>query len=267
MVGQLHMTQPKPSEQYLYLERPHRKKEVAFLMSMKMIFESSPKCFFWTLTPAWPMGDNAFARAVNRFCKKWQNHMREAHGLEKAGGHGDFEAIRVFEPFKSGFLQCHFVCNQRLPVREVRRIAEGTGIGIVDVRVCNPGVAGYLCKYLRKEHALNGIRTWAKWGNWQHVQINNIEVDSFESRLMKWCRIEAAYELRSTMSMTTGQINRVFIKKSKSQAFVDARVLFNNKMVQWLKNRPVKMLVERDGQFFNENKVDMCQRICSSRVY
>lgn len=213
--------------------------EVAFLMSMKMIFESAKRCYFWTWTPAWAMGDNAFARSVNRLCIKWVKHGRA----------DDFMALRVFEPFKSGYLHCHFVTNKRIGVREMRRLAEGTGIGRIDVRVCNTGVADYLCKYLRKDHVLPGLRTWAKWGKWEHAKVNNIEIDSRETRLMKWCRIQAAHELRSTMSMTTGQIYKTWVKKPKAQAWVDARVLFNVEMVKDLKDRRPTMLFPRDHPY------------------
>jgi len=240
---------------YLYLERPHRKVEVAFLMSMKMIFESSKKCYFWTLTPAWAMGDNRFARAVEKFCTNWRNHMYLKHGLERPSWGADFMAMRVFEPFKSGYLHCHFVCNKRLPVREIRRICEGTGIGRVDVKRCNPGVADYLCKYLRKEHGLPGRRrAGAKWGEgWQHVKVANVEVDSHESRLMKWCRMQTDHETRLTFSMTTGEIFRTHVKKSRHQAWVDARVMFAREMVKHLKNRHPRLLVlHEDGRYYEQ---------------
>jgi len=239
--------------QYLHLERPHRKKEIAFLMSMKMVMDSAKRCYFWTLTPAWLMGDNRFSRAVEAFCTAWRNHMRDKHGLDKAGWGPGFKAIRVYEPFKSGFLHCHMVCNTRLPVREIRRIALGTGIGIVDVRRCNSGIADYLCKYLRKENALPGVRTWAKWGDWQHVQVNNVEVDSHEVRLMKWCRMQTDHETRRTMSMQTGEIFTTHVKKSRSQAWVDARVRFSLEMVRHLKNRHPRMLeLREDGQHYEK---------------
>jgi len=228
-------------DNYLALNRPHRKVEIAFLMSMKMIFESSKRCYFWTWTPAWAMGDNAFARAVNRLCIKWVKHGR-------ADG---FKAIRVFEPFKSGYLHCHFVTNTRIGVREMRRLAEGTGIGRIDVRVCNVGVADYLCKYLRKESMLPGLRTWAKWGKWQHAKVHNIEIDSHETRLMKWCRMQTDHETRCSFSMQTGEIFRHHVKKPKSQAWVDARVMFHKEMEKTLRDRRPTMLVERDGQYFS----------------
>jgi len=240
-------------DNYLHLERPHTKREVAFLMSMKMIFESSKRCYFWTLTPAWPMGDNRFVRAVHTFCFNWRNHMRDKHGLEKSGWGPGFMAMRVFEPFKSGFLHCHFVCNRRLPVREIRRIAEKTGIGRIDVKPCNPGVADYLCKYMRKEHVLPGIRTFAKWGDWEHVRINNVEVDSHEARLMKWCRMNCEHETRKTFSMQTGEIYTTYVKKNRHQAWIDARVMFAKEMVRHLKNRHPRMLhLHSDGRYYDE---------------
>lgn len=188
------------------------------------------------------MGDNAFARAVDRLNKKWNN----------VGRPENFMALRVFEPFKSGYLHCHFVTNCRIGVRQMRRLAEGTGIGRIDVRVCNVGVADYLCKYLRKDHVLPGLRTWAKWGNWQHVCVNNVEIDSRETRLMRWCRMMTEYETRVVMSMTTGEVFRHHVKKSKAQAWVDARVMFNRQMASILKDRAPRLLVERDGRFYDK---------------
>jgi len=228
---------------YLSLERPHRKVEVAFLMSMKMLYESSKNTYFWTLTPAWAMGDNAFSRVIRRVLRKW------AYRGYPVG----FRAIRVFEPFKSGYLHCHFVTNTRIGVREMRRICEGTGIGRIDVRRCNTGVADYLCKYLRKDNRLPGLRTWAKWGKWEHVRVNNVEIDSQETRLMKWCRMMTDHETRCTFSMQTGEIFRHHVKKPKSQAWVDARVMFNKEMVRFLKDRNPRMLTERDGRFWENN--------------
>jgi len=147
-------------------------------------------------------------------------------------------------------------------VRQMRRMAEGTGIGRIDVRKCNTGVADYLCKYLRKEHNLPGLRTWAKWGHWEHAKVNNIEIDSRETRLMKWCRIQVAHELRSHVSIHTGEIRKIWIKKSKSRAWVDARVLFNKEMIRDLKDNHPRMLEERDGRFWEipqKKRVDMCQ--------
>lgn len=237
---------------YLYLERPHRKVEVAFLMSMKMIFESSKKCYFWTLTPAWPMGDNRFARAVESFCNGFRNYMRDKLGQERSGWPPGFMAIRVFEPFKSGFLHCHFVCNMRLPAKMVWRIAAGTGIGRVDVKRCNPGVADYLCKYLRKEHALPGVRTWAKWGNWKHVLVGNIEVDSQETRLLKWCRTQVAYEKRVTTSLTTGEEYHTFVKKPRGKAWADARTLFYVKQEEFMRDRLPKLVhLHDDGRYYD----------------
>lgn len=238
-------------DNYLTLQRPHRKVEIAFLMSMKMIFESSPKCYFWTLTPAWAMGDNRFARAVNMFCRKFGTAMRDERGHEKAGWPPGFMAIRVFEPFKSGFLHCHFVCNMRLPAKMVWRIAAGTGIGRVDVKRCNPGVADYLCKYLRKEHVLPGLRTWAKWGNWQHAKVNNIVVDSQETRLLKWCRQMTEYETRRVFSMQTGEIFTHHIKQPRAKAWVDARTMFYREQTRYLKNRNPRMLkLGDDGRYY-----------------
>lgn len=243
-------------DNYLTLQRPHRKVEIAFLMSMKMIFESSPKCYFWTLTPAWPMGDNRFARAVNSFCTRFGTVMRDERGQEKTGWPPGFMAIRVFEPFKSGYLHCHFVCNMRLPAKMIWRIAAGTGIGRVDVKRCNTGVADYLCKYLRKEHVLPGLRTWAKWGNWQHVKVNNVEVDSQESRLLKWCRQMTEYETRRTFSMQTGEIFTHHVKQPKSKAWVDARTMFYREQTRFLRDRNARLLVldETTGRYYEKAK-------------
>lgn len=201
------------------------------------------------------MGDNRFARAVQAFCTKLRNGMYTERGQEKPGWPEGFMALRVFEPFQSGYLHCHFVCNLRLPAKWIWRIAEGTGIGRVDVKRCNVGVADYLCKYLRKEHVLPGLRTWAKWGNWEHVRVNNVEVDSQESRLLKWCRQQTQYETRRVMSMQTGEIFTHHVKKPKSKAWVDARTMFFREQERFMRNRNPRMLIlGEDGRYYEAAK-------------
>lgn len=237
---------------YLTLERPHRKVEIAFLMTCKMIFESSKRCYFWTLTPAWAQSDRCFARSVHRFTLKMQ------HRCGGAWPEG-FRAVRVFEPFKSGFLHCHFIANRRWPVQEIRRIAEGTGIGRIDVRVCNSGVADYLCKYLRKAAKLPNVRTWAKWGRWEHVRVGNVEVDSNETRVLKWCYKMEEYEAEKEFDPDTGRIHTVHRKKSASRRWVDARTRFATEMRNILRDRGPRLLTVDDTSHF---VVDTGQHMC-----
>ena len=147
------------------------KRRFAFLATFEAVWESAPQCYFWTFTPAVMMDDARFAAAWNKFNRRWQNTGRDSEG---------FKGLRVFEPFKSGFLHCHVVINQRVSVNFLRALALGTGLGRMNVRLAGEGDGAYLAKYMAKSQwkLAGGRRMWGKLGRWEHTKICNVEIDS-----------------------------------------------------------------------------------------
>lgn len=210
----------------LFLDRYHSKNELAFLWTFQEIIQSSSACYFWTLTPEEAMPDWRFALAVNRFCQRWQRYGNRP---------SSFKALRVFEPFKSGYLHCHFVVNDRYSVRALRRVAFGTGIGRIHVhpKKVTPALAIYLLKYIGKNRSKleGGLRSWAKWGpDWQHSKVCNIEVDSEETRHLKSCYVRARLTPLRRPHIVEHKDGRLTVKDSRhigrSETWVKARVLF-----------------------------------------
>lgn len=205
----------------LYLDRYHSKNEIAFLWNFQEVLHSAKHCYFWTLTPEGYMSDRLFALCVQRFIVRWKRW-----GQGKA-----FKALRIFEPFQSGFLHCHFVVNGRFSVKAMRRIAWRTGIGRIHVhpKPVTPLLGYYLCKYMGKNRAKlgKGLRTWAKWGQWQHTLVRNVEVESEDSRLFRDCY---QYAKREVTEYRNGRDEKEITMSIRSiphrQAWINAKVLF-----------------------------------------
>lgn len=150
------------------------KSEAAFRLSFRKLQEENRKLYFWTFTAEHVETDRRFASAFHLF---WDGRLRNRLPA-------DFAALRVFQHHegdgeRSGLLHAHMVCNARLPVTELRRLAYGTGIGqVMDVRRAKRGLEDYLCRYMARDGGLFGIRTWAKLGYWEHCRKTDIEVHS-----------------------------------------------------------------------------------------
>lgn len=172
--------------------RYHTKRETAFLMSFQAIWESSPRCYFWTFTPHCWMHDWQFAKAWNRFLIRWNKW-----------GYGEgFKGLRVFEPFQSGQLHSHAVINTRFAVDAMRRVAVGTGIGRIHVRRAYPHDAEYLAKYMFKLSGKlpDNIRAWDKIGTWRHTAIRNVEIKSTQAEMVRYAyNIVFSGEARQTV--------------------------------------------------------------------
>ncbi|MBI5769101.1 MAG: hypothetical protein HZA93_15010 [Verrucomicrobia bacterium] len=154
----------------MILDRLYSKRELAFYWCFEDIWNSAPRCYFWTFTPHCLMSDRQFAQAWNRYLTRWNGW-----GM----GEG-FKGLRVFEPFQSGRLHCHALINERFAVQAMRRVSAGTGIGRIHVRRAKPSDAHYLAKYMHKSQwkLPDGCRMWAKFGGWSHIPANRIEVQS-----------------------------------------------------------------------------------------
>jgi len=126
------------------------------------------------------MRDDEFKRSWAHF----QNRLRKTFGEGLCG-------LRVFERHfgggaRHGTLHCHCVLSHRIPVRVVRRLARGTGMGRMQVVACGEGSAEYLCKYLGKDIGLgSGLRRWARLGGWDAVKVGDIVDESATARLFR----------------------------------------------------------------------------------
>jgi len=191
-------------------------------MSFQEVWASGQRkkgCYFWTLTPEGHMSDRLFSVCINRFLVRF-----DRMGLKQ-----DFKAIRVYEPFQSGYLHCHFVCDKRLSVQMLRRVAWQTGIGRIHVRKAVSSDAGYLMKYLGKCRGKlgAGLRTWATWGDWSHTLVRNVEVTSPDTDLMRECYARARQEVRESRDNLTGEHQCYYVARIPSrQAYVNGRALF-----------------------------------------
>jgi len=212
----------------LVLDRYHTKNELAFLWSFQAIVQSSPRSYFWTLTPDGYMSDRLFAKSVKRFLDRWA----------RWGQPKGFKALRIYEPFQSGFLHCHFVTNVRLSIQALRRIAYQTGIGRIHVhpKPVTPALAHYMLKYMGKNRSAlgGGLRTWAKWGKWQHSLVRNVEVISDDSNLMRECYAKSLQEVYQNRDLHDEyRINMGIRRIPHRRAWVQSRVLFyKHKMEQ-----------------------------------
>jgi len=136
-----------------------------------------------------------------------------------------FMAIRVYEPFKSGYLHLHFVCNKRLPITIMRKMAKGTGIGRIHVRKAVSTDAGYLAKYLTKSSSQLGayVRSYACWGSgWQKTTQRSIEIISDDTKLFKECYKATSH----TLVRQEYESNYSWRKNLNKTRFIAAKILF-----------------------------------------
>jgi len=138
-------------------------------MSAKILFESSPKVYFWTFTWWDVHNDWDYPMMWNNFARKVKDMYPLACGVRvievSPGGHG---------------LHYHLLVNRRLSIQLISRIAKRYGIGRIGVIRCDYGAAVYLSKYLAKDEfrLFGGIRRWSTFGSWRGVHKNDIEISS-----------------------------------------------------------------------------------------
>lgn len=146
----------------------------AFRMSCEELFERNRKVFFWTFT--WP-------DAMPHWCysRSWE---RFIDCLRRRYTSNEFQALRVWEKHPQGHgLHVHMLCNERLGVNMVRRIAVHFGLGrVLHARRARHADSLYMSKYLSKDLGVTGLRMWAKIGKWQHCPKNELKFDSLTCR-------------------------------------------------------------------------------------
>jgi hypothetical protein len=158
------------------------KTQAAFLFSYDRLREISDRLYFWTFTGNTACTDLQFTHAWHLFLRRLnKNYYGELFGLRVFERHpGDGE--------RSGLLHCHCVVNLRLAIDVVKRLAVGSGIGrVMWVNESWDGLDGYLSKYLTKEHKLgHRIRSWAKFGYWDHCRVGSVVMESHEADLFRF---------------------------------------------------------------------------------
>jgi hypothetical protein len=162
------------------MKYPLTKSQAAFLFSFDRLQAISNQLYFWTFTASTSSHDWEFSHAWHYFQKRLDRYYDSS-----------LFGLRVFERHpgpgpREGELHCHCVVNLKVSIWNAKRLARGSGIGqIMWVRKAWPGLNDYLAKYLNKQRKLTGIRSWARFGMWDHCTVNGVEVNSAETRLYK----------------------------------------------------------------------------------
>jgi hypothetical protein len=154
------------------------KRRFSFLQSFETFWEDVPgRKYFWTITPNGYVSDD-------EFCRSWRVFQRRIlKPFERCGG---LCGLRVFEPFKSGFLHCHMLVNRRLDIEWMNLRRWGTSLGNLDVRRAVATDGQYLAKYMFKAGKLpKGRRAWGTFGNWQKTRVRDVEVHSEHADLLR----------------------------------------------------------------------------------
>jgi len=148
------------------------KSEAAFVFSAERLFEENERVYFWTFTFQELMPDWYYSRVWSEFVNRLGNY----YG-------GSLRGIKVVELHQSHGIHYHVLFSERVPVAEVRRLAQRVGIGRVHVRRADRGAIPYLRKYLAKqfkgEHRLHGAcARWGTVGGFRGCRVRDVEVNS-----------------------------------------------------------------------------------------
>jgi|CZKI01.1.fsa_nt_gi hypothetical protein len=185
---------------------PRSKSEAAFLFSFDRLRAISEKLYFWTFTSESSCEDWQFARGWAYF----QSRLRKRFD-------GGLCGLRVFQRFngwgaRHGELHCHAVVNQWVYVRTLRYLARGTGIGqVMKVLEAKSGLEDYLARYMSREGRLEGIRSWARIGCWDHCRVRDVECGGDEANLLRLCYAQFRGNPRAWI-LARGEFERIRAK-------------------------------------------------------
>lgn len=150
------------------------RQQTAFRWSVEELFGWGRPVYFWTFTmvdaiPSWHFGPT------------WQRCLNEVYKYFRR-----FYGVRVFEWHRNHGLHAHMLCDMRLSVHVVRRIAKRYGFGRLQVVRADYGAALYLAKYLGKDAGKipYGGRQWARIGR-SGVRCNQVRFQSPRSDFIK----------------------------------------------------------------------------------
>lgn len=158
-------------------------------MTCERFFALYDPVYYWTFT-------FREAHSYWRYSLKWRWLMKRlvycGAGKRGEGLYPGLCGIRVTEVHPAEFshgLHWHMICNMRLDVGVINRLAEPIGLGYCWVdKVRNPVALGnYLKKYLGKvgPKLLRGMRKWDTFGGFTSNKVNDVVLDSIFTRNMK----------------------------------------------------------------------------------
>ena len=142
-------------------------------LSLARILGDEGWCYLWTFTTP----DVVDARTLSGRWTRFRNH-RTIKAIK-------LRALRVIEEHPGGHgFHMHFVTPQRLDAKTLWSVAEGVGLGRIDVQRIPATRAAYILKYLRKERH-KGSRAWAVLGI-KGVTCKSVIIrDTFSERVVK----------------------------------------------------------------------------------
>lgn len=162
-----------------------RASAVVWCNVVRLIAYYSP-CYLWLVTSETPLHDAEFSERHSEMMRTLNHWSRAARPMVRP----DWGGIRVFErhPNRIGnSLHSHLVLRGRMEFAVMKRAARRAGLGNIwrHPDACTLGTASYLCKYLRKEVKIKGVRTWATVGTFQGMRCRDLEYISERSTAIK----------------------------------------------------------------------------------
>ena len=156
--------------------------KAAFNFNLDRLFADRQTAYFWTFTfpdlPDFPEVRERWRKLVNWLKRAFQDTV---HG------------VRVYEIHETHGIHLHAIFNRRVPVQVLRPAAKRYGFGRIHVKRVSRAGAGYLAKYLGKQHRtewLQGQRLWAAFGNFKKCRVKDVEVESNFTRAVQFCKAE-----------------------------------------------------------------------------
>lgn len=180
-------------------------------MSVEELFDQAKRdkkqVYFWTFT--WPLAMSywCYTRSWRKFTDLlWKQYTSE-----------EFAGLRIWErhPVHGG-LHVHMLCNERLYVGLMRRLARHCGLGFVlHVRKARADDGQYMAKYMTKDGSIDGMRMWGKLGNWEHIKCGDLEFQSKEADKFRF--VNGILRARGMSAAEAYNMTRVELSRDNSR--------------------------------------------------
>jgi len=215
------------------------KSQAAFLLTCQRGLAHG-ELYFWTFTfPKCCRSDAGANEAWRRFQRRWQEI--EPH---------DFCGVRVAEVHPNGHgVHYHALCNKRVSIQIISRLAASFGFGRVSVTRADSGAFGYLAKYLSKggDKLQKGCRRWSSFGVMAKVRVRDVEVDSKFHRTMR-----ALQHLHCVKQLPITVVNRIYnatlLGEDRKETFRQGGGTLGDKRTAEPQFRPQARIYEKDGK-------------------